>query len=516
MLFEGSKAAKEDKCTHEKQALVIIDDNGLAEKKSGSKKGKGMIYPLAKEVHKFIYFERPFMVSAYHGSANFYGRLHGAGKTSAVKQSYAALHKQQIELGIEVKNLLMKVNERDHPLFKDEKDEYLHVNLNPNSDDMKYIYCLQKCTNAYLNANLALMEGRSGSSDNDRGTVDPLTIGITRLVGYRNRANKEYNSNIRTKPYLDKAGIFSAQSASNILKQHVCLQLLCFKQGRNDFNLSKVTPNDFDLKKKREKWWKVFGTSSNPGPKTGNFEQSPDTSHKLNEVFIQAYKAARKSIREEALKSLCPSLLKQTIDQEFKELLHDYIMSDFSDIPKNTSIESITYEDAIEMISTAIGEAIAVRWSNDCGFHWDKLTCFLFHRTYFCSFKQKLSDLPKGTDIYKKLQLSSAIDKNSNEQYQSCMVATYGRIFVHDYCKHVATREMALESPYFCNTAKILVKLLKITQGTILDYGFLFQCEPHLSEYYTQYKCHDKRFNMSGTMYKVPMTYSRIVSTISN
>ena len=83
------------------------------------------------------------------------------------------------------------------------------------------------------------------------------------------------------------------------------------------------------------------------------------------------------------------------------------------------------YNDPIKMISSAIAKAIAVRWSNDCGFHWDKLTCFLFHQTYFCSFKQKLSELPKGMDLYKKLQLSSAIDKDSNEHYQSCMVASH-------------------------------------------------------------------------------------------
>lgn len=472
-----------------------------------------MIYPLAEDVKKFIYLERPYKVAAYHGSANFNHHLHFAGETSKVKQSCKALEEQQLALGKEVKKLCIRVNESEkYTVFKDDLDKYLDVNLQPDMEDMKIINILHKYTNSHLNYNLPILDKSDTSSDNDRGTVNPKTIGITQMVSSHSRTYREYNSNHRTRPSLDKIGKFSADCASNILKQHLCIQLLCFNQGRRDFNLSQVTSKDFNTAKIRSAWWKTFGTTTDPGPKSGEFSESSALTNNLDSTFIENYKSTRKFLRMEALSSLCPSLLDMSIDMEFKELLQYYIDSDQSDIFSSTNIESFTYADAIELISSAVAEAIAVRWSNDCGIHWDKMTCVLFNRTYFCAFKQKLSELRKGSELYEKLKMSAAIDPDSNEPYQSCMVAVYARKVVHNHCTHVATREMALKSPYFSDTAKVITRLIRITQGSILDYGDLFQNKLSLSEYYSQYKLDDDRLQMNGDIFKVPMTYSRIVS----
>ena len=78
-----------------------------------------------------------------------------------------------------LENVLENVEEAVR--VREEQNSWKCVEIAPG--DMKYINCLHKCTNAYLKANLAVMERRCGSSDNDSSIIDPLTIGITQLVG---------------------------------------------------------------------------------------------------------------------------------------------------------------------------------------------------------------------------------------------------------------------------------------------------------------------------------------------
>lgn len=113
---------------------------------------------------------------------------------------------------------------------------------------------------------LGMFTGANSDNGTDHGSINPLTIGATILIASRSRFYRKYNANTITCPYLDKKGLFSMESACNILKQFLSLQVLNLRNQRDDFSLSNITLDSFKTNKKedplqiREEWKASFGT----------------------------------------------------------------------------------------------------------------------------------------------------------------------------------------------------------------------------------------------------------------
>lgn len=510
-LEKASNIAKKKACTHRDQFMVLFDDDKNAEKLSTSSK---VVLPSARNIVSILAVRRPDNHQSHFGSVDYHHHEHGSFEVKQFELAMKKLETTRQSLNVEPHNIVTYASEEDHEI----RNEYANIQFIPQPEHHTTITKMKSSTNTFINSKfeeLSTAAISNSKTDSDRGTLNPFTIGATNRVAQLCKYFKDYNCSNSTRPFLDKTHKFNKQSAKAILLLHVGLQVLNFSREQKAFNLSTVKEianfnKKNSLQETREEWWKKFAKRNNSQKFTD------EEGSKLNEIFWKTYKATRKSIRIELLSSLCPNLLNETIDDDFKTLLKAYVQSPYSDAKQDTNVEGITYRQAINIIASAVAEALAFRWSCDCGTHFDKQTCSLFNWTYFLSFKQYLHELPQSNDtLTTKLRESAAVDLETNEPYQFCMVAGYGRKIVNLYCQKIATQGMALESPYFSTLSKLIVTLLRRTQGTFLDYQYTFECEANLSKYYRKFKHRDDqmRMRMKGPMYKVPKVYSRIVST---
>lgn len=505
LLEEASQRSKSNECTHRHQYMVLFDDNGIAEQASTA---SVVVFPSAKNLIHIHAMERPDDSHCHFGSVNYLSNEHGSFSKVQFKLAMEELKATRRSLDLD-DNIITYVSESSNQV----NNEYASINFSPSPNQRSFIKTMQQHTNLFIDTNLkAITKAATSKSLCDRGTVNPFTTGATLQVAQLVKYNRIYNCCASTKPFLDKYNSFDPSTAKGILYNHVGLQVLNFARNHQDFNLSNIGKvadiTADDLLFIRKKWWNRFSRSR-------EFNEEEETRTKLNNIFWACYKETRKAIRIELLSSLCPDILDHVIENDFAELLLMYVQSSYSDVKPNTPVDGITYREAIEIISSAVAEAIAIRWSLDCGTHFDKLTCSWFHWTHFVSFRQYLSELPKvSNQLTLKLQESAATDFETKEPYQYCMVACYGRKVVHDYCLRIAKQSMALESVYFSYLSKLIVTLLRKTQGTILDYQFIFECQGNLSGYYQKFidTHEEKRLGMKGPIYLVPMAFSRMVS----
>lgn len=488
--------------------MVLFDDDGISEKTSTS---ENITLPTAKNLRFILVLARPDTYPLHFGSVNYLDNEHGSFEKEKFLAAMEEFKVARRTLGMH-DDIIVYLSELD--VQKQVKiDDYVSINWNPEEGALKLAKKIKSHTNTFLNDSMKYVASITMSKNNkcERGTVNPFSTGATLQVGQLNKFAKVYNCCNATKPYLDKSHKFSKLSAKCLLYNHVALQVLNFSQGNQDFNLSRLrhvaTLNSDNLLTMRKKWCSKFTHTE--------FNEEQSEAVRLNNIFWDTYIATRKAIREELLASLCPELLDDIIDKDFRQLLRKYVQSQYSDIGTETNVSNITYRRAIEIVSSAIAEAIATRWSLDCGVHFDKQTCPWFHWTVFCSFKQFLSELrPTTNKLTTKLQATAAIESSTKRPYQYCMVAGYGRKVVHQFSLKLAKQAMALETNYFSHLSKLVLFMLKKTQGSIFDYNHIFECQVQLSDFYRQYINHplQERLQMNGPLYTVPMTFSRIVS----
>ena len=263
-----------------------------------------------------------------------------------------------------------------------------------------------------------------------------------------------------------------------------------------------------------------------------------------------SYYCARRSCRILLYKEMLGSFFLRRTDEEFRDLVGLFCQA------FDISIElphSATYQDCIESIADHLPEAHALRWSSDCGGHYDKLTCNHFPLTLAYSFRHRLSNIknkwlrdflgetshglkviadyttneitssrrPEDPHMYHDCvhaEITSPRRPEDLHVYHDCMYAAYSRICLHNHAVLCSLRSRLLGSSDFCLIARLVYFILKETQATLVDYYHVYENEKSLMEMCSTTNHNDqvtttmKRATLSsGKCYKSPQTLTRMV-----
>jgi len=264
-----------------------------------------------------------------------------------------------------------------------------------------------------------------------------------------------------------------------------------------------------------------------------------------------SYYRARRSCRILLYKEMLGSFFLRIADEEFRDVVGLFCQAfDISIDPPRAA----TYQDCIESIADHLPEAHALRWSSDCGGHYDKLTCDHFPLTLAYSFKHRLSNIknkwlrdflgdtghglkviadytmkeitssrcpgePRVFHDRMHAEITSPRRPEDLHVYHDCMYAAYSRICLHNHAVLCSLRSRLLGSSDFCIIARLVYFILKETQASFVDYYHVYENEKSLMEMCTtnhndQVTSQMKKATLSsGKCYKSPQTLTRMVCT---
>jgi len=329
----------------------------------------------------------------------------------------------------------------------------------------------------------------------DRGTSPLFTKGGTTQEAMMQKHYRLFNGTIATRPGTNSCGDHVNESTYMLqIKAFIMMSILNFHHAQRD-------KQPFFLANLKNQY-------------------SGDTVH---------YEA-RSLCRILLYKDMLGSNYDTPADEEF--LLLITIFCDSFGIGKGTIL---TYADGIEKIADYLAEAHAVRWSMDCGGHYDKLTCEHFPHTLAYSFHHNIDRIrnkwlreclaatshPKLiVTIDKHNRIISPSNSNQIESYQNCMIAAYSRKFFHDSSLSCSSRSRLMESDMFCPIARLVCFFLSETKGTLLDYYHIFENEKSVTELFDTIESDtsiiEKATLSLGRCYKTPQSFIRMVSSKPN
>ena len=250
-------------------------------------------------------------------------------------------------------------------------------------------------------------------------------------------------------------------------------------------------------------------------------------SHLSNKSFAdKVYIASRRNCRILMYKEMLGTLYEQKPDKEFQNLIGLFCTS-FNIKCHDTS----SYATCINAVADHMAEAHAVRWSMDCGGHFDKLTCEHLPLTLAFSFRHYIKKIKcpwlrgileetshsRPILVVKDNEIIHPSSPEDLDPYQQCLYATYSRNCHHNYALVTSLRSRLFESEQTCPLVRMIYFFLRETKGTSVDYYHLFDNDLSLTEMFVpNNKMNTQKMENAtlscGRCYKSPTTFTRMVN----